>query len=81
LSDPSSYSFLSLEIKFKVFFSIVIIFFKKIINDNDNNKNNTNDYKLGSDDPARPKFLGSGSPNNNNNIIIIIIKLIRPKFL
>jgi len=56
LSDPSSYSFLSLEIKFKVFFSIVIIFFKKIINDNDNNKNNTNDYKLGSDDPARPKF-------------------------
>jgi hypothetical protein len=46
LSDPSSYSFLSLEIKFKVFFSIVIIFFKKIINDNDNNKNNTNDYNF-----------------------------------
>jgi len=79
LSNPSSYSFLSLEIKFKVFFSIVIIFLKTIINDNDNNKNNTNDYKLHSDAPARPKFLGSGSSNNNNNNIII--KLIRPKFL
>jgi len=42
--------------------------------------NNTNDYKLGSDAPARPKFLGSGSPNNNNNNNNNI-KLIRPRFL
>jgi hypothetical protein len=32
-----------------------------------NNKNNTNDYKLESGAPARPKFLGSGSSNNNKN--------------
>ena len=72
---------------------IVIIFYFKFINDNDNdnynnknsNKNNTNDYKLGSDIPVRPKFLGSGSPNNNknNNIYNISnnIKLVLSKFL
>jgi hypothetical protein len=47
-----------------------------------NNKNNTNDYKLESGAPARPKFLGSGSSNNNkNNNIYNKKKLIWPKFL
>jgi hypothetical protein len=49
------------------FFDSNNIFKFFFINDNKNNKNKTNDYKLGSGAPARPKFLGSGSPNNNKN--------------